>query len=364
MNRRRVTVAAAAAGVVAGAAGLGALAMPAGAGPSPTLPDVSAQSLVQSVLTAKPVAFGGTVDVNNDLGIPAIAGIPQLSSGASKVRMWTDGQGKVRVSLPGGQSERTFVDDGTTGWMWNSADHTVKKFAHGDEKPGLSPEQATPTDPVTASQQVVSAIEKTSTVTVDGTARVANRSAYELVLAPKPGERTVLREIRVAVDSEMHIPLRLSVLTNGTTQPAVEVGFSDLNVGQQDASLFQFTPPAGAKVEQAEPNTSPDAQTQPGQAAGDVTPQVVGDGWDTVVVAKMPKDALANLRQQDQGGSDGSQVDVPGLLKQVGKPVSGAWGSGTLITTKVGGALIADDGRVAAGAVPEQVLVEAIGQAK
>ncbi|HEV7909469.1 MAG TPA: hypothetical protein VGP03_15080, partial [Pseudonocardiaceae bacterium] len=134
MNRTRVTVAAAAAGVVAGAAGLGALAMPAGAGPSPTLPDVSAQSLVQSVLTAKPAAFGGTVDVNNDLGIPAIAGIPQLSSGASKVRMWTDGQGKVRVSLPGGQSERTFVDDGTTGWMWNSADHTVKTFAHGDEK--------------------------------------------------------------------------------------------------------------------------------------------------------------------------------------------------------------------------------------
>ncbi|QQQ77192.1 DUF2092 domain-containing protein [Saccharothrix sp. 6-C] len=388
MNRRKVTVVAAAVGVVAGAAGLGLLAMPAGAGPAPVLPDVSAEALVESVLQAKPAAFGGTVDVDNDLGIPAIAGVPQASDGASNLRIWTDGQGKLRVQLPGGDSERTFVDDGQTAWLWNSAEQTVGKMPHGSferTKPGLGVgqgepdgQQALPTDPVTLSRQVVAAIQEYSDVTVDGTARVANRPVYELVLTPKPTEKTVLREVRVAVDSELRMPLRVAVLTNGTDAPAVQVGFSELTVGPQDASLFAFTPPAGAKV--TEPNADePSAEDKAAaeQAFTEANPQVIGEGWDTVLAARVPAGALAGLadRQGEQGrqgerpgrwqedGRD-ADVDVQGLLKQLGKQVSGDWGSGTLITTRVGGVLIADDGRVAAGAVPEQVLVDAIGQVK
>ncbi|XVS65280.1 LolA family protein [Actinosynnema sp. CA-299493] len=379
MNRRRVTVAAAAVGVVAGATGLGLLAMPAGAGPAPVLPDVSAEALVESVLNAEPAAFGGTVDVDNDLGIPAIAGVPQASDGASNLRIWTDGQGKLRVQLPGGDSERTFVDDGQTAWLWDSAEQSVNKMPHGSfehGKPELGGGQkALPTDPVTLSRQVVAAIQEYSDITVDGTARVANRPVYELVLTPKPTEKTVLREVRVAVDSELRMPLRVAVLTNGTDAPAVQVGFSELTVGPQDASLFAFTPPAGAKV--TEPNTDePSAEDKAAaeQAFTEANPQVIGEGWDTVVGARVPDEALTGLAdaQREQGqrhgrwqeDGQGADVDVQGLLKQLGKQVSGDWGSGTLITTRVGAVLIADDGRVAAGAVPEQVLVDAIGQVK
>jgi outer membrane lipoprotein-sorting protein len=375
MNRRKVTVVAAAAGVVAGVAGLAVLNMPAGAGPAPVLPEVSAQSLVESVLTAKPAAFGGTVDVNNDLGIPAMTGVAQLSDGASQVRMWTDGDGRVRVSLPAGNSERTFVDDGTTGWLWNSQDKTVTKSPHGDVKPDLDTKDAKPVDPVSLSREVVAAIQESSDLTVDGTARVANRPAYELVLTPKPTERTVLREVRVAVDSELRIPLRVSVLTNGATTPAAQVGFSELNVGPQDADLFTFTPPAGAKVEEAKPeDIKPEDKAAAEKALTEASPQVIGSGWDTVVVAKVPADGLAALQGQGQdrpkrGPKDGArpdsqQFDPQALLKQLGKQISGPWGSGTLISTKVGNILLTDDGRVAAGAVPEQVLVEAIGQVK
>lgn len=378
MNRRRVTVVAAAVGVVAGVTGLGLLAMPAGAGPAPVLPDVSAESLVESVLNAKPAAFGGTVDVDNDLGIPALAGVPQLSDGASNLRIWTDGGGKVRVQLPGGDSERTFVDDGETAWLWDSAEQTVAKMPHGSfehAKPELGGGQkAAPTDPVTLSRQVVAAIQQYSDVTVDGTARVANRPVYELVLTPKPTEKTVLREVRVAVDAELRVPLRVAVLTNGTDAPAAQVGFSELNVGPQDASLFAFTPPAGAKVTEPDVN-EPSAEDKAAaeQAFTEANPQVIGEGWDVVLAARVPRDALAGLAEAQQGQQregrwqgrgQAGDVDVQGLIKQLGKQVVGDWGSGTLITTRVGGVLIADDGRVAAGAVPEQVLVDAIGQVK
>jgi hypothetical protein len=47
-------------------------------------------------------------------------------------------------------------------------------------------------------------------------------------------------------------------------------------------------------------------------------------------------------------------------LSTIGTPVSGTWGSGRLITTAVGSAIVTDDDRIAAGAVPEQVLTEAL----
>lgn len=50
------------------------------------------------------------------------------------------------------------------------------------------------------------------------------------------------------------------------------------------------------------------------------------------------------------------------MLEQIGTPVSGEFGSGTHVQVAVGGAVITDDGRIAAGAVPRQVLVDALDQ--
>ena len=59
---------------------------------------------------------------------------------------------------------------------------------------------------------------------------MAGRDAYELVLTPAPTERTLLREVRVAVDAEKRMPLQLTVLAAGSTEPALQVGFTELNV--------------------------------------------------------------------------------------------------------------------------------------
>ncbi|MFS8101395.1 hypothetical protein LFM09_30135 [Lentzea alba] len=362
MNKRKVTLAAAAAGVLTGAAGLSLLAMPAGAGQPPSLPAVSAETLVEQVLTAKPGAFGGTVEVDNKLGLPAIAEIPQLADGKHSARIWTDGNGKFRLALPNGQSEQTIVNDGTTTWSWNSEDNEVTKSENGkdegkDQKPTPNSEEQKAIDPATAAKEFVTMTKEFSDITVDGTARVANRAAYELVLTPKATEKTLIREVRIAVDSELKMPLRVAVLTNGTADPVGQVGFSEINVGQQDAKLFEFTPPANAEV------TTPEAKEAEGRhkvpeagleaALQGKDPQFFGTGWDTVVGAKIPAEAMTQVPAEAQG-----------LVDRFTKKVSGAWGSGKLFNTKVATILIADDGRVVAGAVPEQVLFDTIGQVK
>ncbi|MCE3554184.1 outer membrane lipoprotein carrier protein LolA [Pseudonocardia sp. RS11V-5] len=321
---------------IAGAVGLGLVAVPAGAGAAPNLPPVSPEDLVASVEKANPGPLNGTVELDNALGLPAIPGAPDLANGTKDARVWSDGAGKGRVALPSAQGEKTLVSDGTTAWSYDSTDRTATKKAvtPGEHRPEAA-------DPTRSAADAIAKLRTTSTVSVDGTAEVAGRPAYELVLAPKPTERTLLREVRIAVDSEKRIPLRLTVLATGSSDPALEVGFTDVTFGPQDPSLFTFTPPPGTTVKEA-PQGGPDHGTNGGK------PTVVGDGWDAVVIAKRPAQ-----EQPSQGAPD---------LSRLGTPVSGSWGSGRLITTAVASAIVTDDGRVAAGAVPQQVLTEALSK--
>jgi len=132
MNRRNATLGVALAGVVAGAVGIGFLASPAGAGQSPTLPSVTPDALVASVLTATPPAMAGTVEIQNNLGLPSIPGLPiQAANGSSQIRVWTDGRNHSRIALPSMNSEETIIEDGTTIYDWDSAKHTVTEHHLG-----------------------------------------------------------------------------------------------------------------------------------------------------------------------------------------------------------------------------------------
>lgn len=320
----------------AGAVGLGLLVITSGANAQPELPPVTPEDLIGSVLAAPdPGPFAGVVELNNNLGLPALPDAPQAANGTSTARIWSGGDDKGRVALPTDSGERTLVSDGTTHWAWNSDDRTVVRGP-------VENRDTAPADPTAAATRAIEELRASSTVAVDGTASVAGRNAYELVLTPVPTERTLLREVRVAVDAEKRMPLRLTVLATGSTDPALQAGFTELTFGPQDPALFTFTPPPGATVTDA---PTRDAQ----QARPDAT--TVGDGWDTVRIMRRPADTTPQT----------TDPDAPDL-SAIGTPISGPWGSGRLITTAVGSAIVTDDGRIAAGAVPEQVLTDALGR--
>jgi outer membrane lipoprotein-sorting protein len=362
MKTKTTALGVAAAGTAAGLVGLVIVATPAGAGGAPPpLPPISAEALVQSVLTTKVPAMAGSVEIKENLGLP----IPILPSGGADgiaARVYTDGTGKARISLNQHMSETTIVADGDTVWIWDSQDRSVRKATHAQkDAPQNMPDKLA--DPASAAQQLVGAMQEDSTVQVDGTARVAGRAAYQLVLTPKPTEKTLLREVRVAVDSETRVPLRLEVLANGQSSPALQVGFTEFSPGAQDPKLFTFTVPQGAKVTEAKPGEHMDPK-----AARDlfnqINPQIVGKGWDTVVVGKVPADLLNSLANAGNKDGERGNIDVTGLLRQFAKQVNGSFGTGFVITTKVGSAMFTLDGKAAIGAVPEQVLIDAIGQVK
>jgi outer membrane lipoprotein-sorting protein len=352
---------AALAAVTAGAIGLGVLTMPAAARSDPALPPVSAEDLVASMLTTKAPAFGGTVTVDNALGLPALPALPGppgistvLTQPVTTFRVWSDGQGHGRLALPSRGGEQVLVEDGTTLWRYDSSSRTATALEHGTAPARQRPSV---TDPAQAAQELVGAVRKSSTVTVDGTGYVAGRPVYQLVLTPAPTERTMLREVRVAVDLVLRVPLQLTVLANGSPDPALQIGFTDLNVGTQDPALFQFTPPAGVTVERPGLSKNGPSKNEP---KGDASPgrfeqgtiRTQGDGWDTVVLGKLPP---------ARTGTETNPQDNPlAMIQRIGQPASGPWGNGWVVQTAVVTVLVTSDGRVAAGAVPQQVLDEAL----
>ncbi|GLY64450.1 LolA family protein [Amycolatopsis taiwanensis] len=350
MQAKTKAITAAVTGCALGVGGLAWLAMPASAGEAPpSLPPVSAEELVQSVLSTTTPALDGTVQVTNNLGLPTSTLPGGTSLNIDSAHVYNDGNGNSKLSVQQGDADTTVVHNGTTVWTYQSKDNKATKVTVPADKWDSKAETS---DPAAMASQLVAKIRETSTVNIEGTARVAGRAAYEVVLTPKPTERTLLREIRIDVDAEKRVPLRLAVMSNGTDKPALQVGFTDVQFRAQPASEFQFTPPQGAKVTEEQAN-----MPEPNRAEG--MTKLVGDGWDTVLTGSMPATAL---QPQQQGkGKYGQQADPQQLLQRFAKPVSGPFGTGYVFSTTAGTALLTDDGRFAIGAVPEQVLIEALG---
>ncbi len=87
----------------------------------------------------------------------------------------------------------------------------------------------------------------TGTVTVSGQTTVAGRQSYVLTVTPT-SSTTTLGSLQVAVDGKTFVPLRVQVFARGDTQPMLSAGFTSVSYGSNAASLFTFSPPAGATV--------------------------------------------------------------------------------------------------------------------
>jgi outer membrane lipoprotein-sorting protein len=383
------------------------------------LPPVTADQLIASISQADPGALAGTVELDSRLGLP---GLTQSGGGVRTARLWSDGHGRRRMSLPEPDGERTLVDDGTDVWLWNSATRSVICTPSGPPGPrpqrlpampeltelsGLPTLPALGTNPflqarggtrraqvggmdggmmgspVDVAVAVLAMLRRDSTVRVDPTAMVADRAAYQLVLDPVPTERTLLREVRVAVDGQTRLPLEVSVLANGSTEPALRIGFSEISFGAQDPALFAFTPAPGVQVQRMAPRPADPAQIQPPAGAANpsdpsaVGPSAVGAsavggtglggsaligrGWDTVLLSRVrPATRLTGVASGPGAGNRPRHTGAVDLLRRISSPISGPWGQGRLVSTPIGNTVITTDGRLATGAVPAQVLTEAL----
>jgi hypothetical protein len=105
----------------------------------------------------------------------------------------------------------------------------------------------TPPTPQQVARQILAAVGPTTTVSVQRNITIAGQAAYQLAIAPKDS-RSLIGQVRIAIDASKYLPLRVQVFARGATTPAFQIGFTALSFGRPAASNFTFTPPPGAKV--------------------------------------------------------------------------------------------------------------------
>ncbi|URM90122.1 DUF2092 domain-containing protein [Streptomyces sp. MRC013] len=383
----RYAVPAAVAGVAAATIGL----VPAlAASGDPDLPEITAQELVERIAAADAQRLSGTVKVTTDLGLPSIAGLGdltgedpaaaksadeqlmRLASGTHTLRVAADGPDRQRLTVLDGDGEYTLVRDGDEAWAYDSRSGEVH-HEKGLDAGGADGREAArpPVTPKELAARMLAAVDGTTSVTVGGTARVAGRDAYQLVVKPEQSGSTI-GSVKVAVDAEKGVPLKFTLTPSGGGAAAVDVGFTEVDFGKPDASAFRFTPPEGAEVVEGN-GPAAGAREKDGGALrkgleglepgkGGSGPNVIGEGWTTVVELAGPGGAPAGAPEAG-AGSGALPEGAAEFLDGLGTRVGGEFGSGMVFKTRLVNALMTDDGRVYVGAVTQQALVAAANDA-
>jgi outer membrane lipoprotein-sorting protein len=324
----------------------------------------SAAQLLADVQQAHLDGLSGTIVQKSDLGLPSLpdsggSGSSNLSSlvtGTHTLRVWFSGPDKARLALLGTLGESDVVWNGTDLWTWSSKSDTA---THRTVQPRHQSGQALPdavATPQAAAQAALDAIKPTTQVFATGTATVAGRPAYQLVLQPRD-KGSLIGSVRIGIDGATHVPTSFQVMSR-TGATAFQVAFTHFDPTRPGAAQFRFNPPPGTKVKQQNgPSAGPDTQLPQGMPqgmpdgmqgmAGSAAPQAIGHGWTSVLVADLGSKALSGL-EQNAGPASGQLARVLGALPTV----SGPWGTGHVFQGTIFSAVLTNDGRVAVGAVP------------
>lgn len=345
-SARTRTLALVAAGLLA-ATGITGLAV-GGAAADPMLPPLTPAELLGKVAAARVDGLSATFEQRSDLGLPTLpadlgdtgdelSSVLALLSGTHTARVWLAEPAKAKVALVDGTAESSITRNGLEVWAWSS---TKQEAVHSTLEANSKP-SGTPTSPTTAIKDLLDKLSPTTDVAASGTGYVAGRAVYQLVLTPKD-DASLVGQVRVSVDAERFVPLGLRVIADDG-QDAVTVAASSIDFAVPAASVFDFQPPSGVTVTERQADAT---KPSPPDASTDPKPKTFGSGWATVAVMDLPE-------------TDQPDEQAKALLDTL-PVVSGAWGTGRLVSTSLVNAVITDDGRVAVGSVVPERLYQAL----
>jgi outer membrane lipoprotein-sorting protein len=294
---------------------------------TPTLPARTTAQLLAAVdnPAALPSAMTAVVQENASLGLPDLPGSSDplsglsLLSGSHMFKIWYDGPAKVRVAIPVTMGETDLRRDGNSAWLWdsqtNQATHFVLPPGTATPAPPASPSTSAVPTPQQLAKQILAAVGSTTTVGLQQNVTVAGQPAYQLSIAPKDS-RSLIGQIRIAIDAQDSLPLQVQVFARGAASPAFSVGYTSLSFAAPAASNFTFSPPPGAKVKTV---TVP-AGAGPLAGLGGL-PNLPAGAISTGVPIAPPPTGSVTLRMSSSGGKTvivtGGKPIPPAMLKQM-----------------------------------------------
>jgi outer membrane lipoprotein-sorting protein len=363
------------------------------------LPDKSASQILQLVNTNPDIAFSGKVVKKAQLGLPPMNIMPYISqsmideaaknmpeemmdflpqaraqgsialalefaAGTHRANIYVDGVDKARVQVLDMLSERNFIRNGSDLWFYDASKQVVKHSVISASDEDEAKNQALAlwnanstklpfdvTSPAAVADYFLAQAGKDTVFTVGSDAKVAGRGVYQLNMSPK-SSGSLVESIALSIDAVTGLPLAVSVKAVNESAPAFEIAFESISFEKPDAANFNFVVPAGAKVEKVALPSKQDLEKNSGKAlteedeklASAELERLMAQGWAAVV--EIPADKVP---------AEISALKANKLYTELTKSVAG----GRIFTTALMNIFFADDGRIFAGSVTQQRLLEA-----
>ncbi len=364
------------------------------------LPDKSASQILQLINTNPDIAFSGRVVKKAALGLPPMNIMPDISqasidqmaksmpkemmdflpkasaqgelalaleffAGVHTANIYVDGVNKARLQVLDLISERNFIRNGSDLWFYDASKALVKHSVIDPAQEAQAKKDALglfnansaklpfdATSPAAVADYFLSQAGKDTVFTVGKDAKIAGRGVYQITGAPR-NAGSLVASVTISVDAATGLPLAVVVKAVGESTPAFEVGFESITFAKPDASNFNFVVPAGSKVEEVpvptrdalEKLAAGKAPTAADKARAQAEAEnLIAQGWSAVV--EVPTDMVP---------AQITQLKENALFAELTKPVAG----GRIFSTTLMNVFIADDGRIFAGSVTQQRLLEA-----
>jgi len=221
-----------------------------------------------------------------------------LMSGASG-RLWISKGGDVRIELQSEEGDTQIYYDGKTVSMYDAASNTLYEYtppAHaswnesgsgkGDSSgAGRSGEGSHHEVPSVAKiEEAISKLSQHANVSGATPTDVAGQPAYTVRVSPKEAG-SLLGGAELSWDAVHGVPLRAAVYSTESSTPVMELAATSISYGPVEPSVFEFKPPANAKIEEVK---LPEHAGEGAKSGGGEPPTVTtkGHGLSSIAVVE------------------------------------------------------------------------------
>ena len=262
-------------------------------------------------------------------------------SGTHTLRVWYAGPDQARLALLGTLGESDMIRNGRDVWIWSSETNTGAPHY----LPAGAADRARRADPDCRAarprrrpptRRWPRSTRRTEVTHRRHRARSPAGTPTSWC-SPRGTTASLVGQVRLAIDAEQHVPLRVQVFAPGRDDAGVRGRRSPRSASRRpDAEQFAFNPPPGAKVDRGHAAGVGRAGRRPSRRspadAGTERRRTVagsvGTGWTH---GRSSVDAgRAGPRPPDRGRRRAGQP----FLRRGCRRVSGDWGSGRLLTVR------------------------------
>jgi outer membrane lipoprotein-sorting protein len=238
-----------------------------------------------------------------------------LIKGASG-RLWIAKDGRVRLELQAEKGDTEIYYDGKTVTLYDAASNTLYRYTipPSSQPDTASHQHEVPT--LAKIEEAVTHLKEHATLSEATPSNVAGQPAYTVRVSPKESG-SLVGGAELSFDAVHGVPLRAAVYSStNPSSPVIELAATEISYGPVEASVFSFSPPAGAKVNEITSSSSNSGTA--GHSADQEKPKLTshGHGLSTIGVleskvqspSKSPTSSLEGLPKVSINGVSATEL--------------------------------------------------------